>query len=279
MIKISRKIKKGLKPAIFALITAITFQSLNINSNAETNSYMLDMFIGANVTLYDNNDNVLATDTLTQNDIANETAIWSITTPNIRDYCNNYEGSTKSIYITFDLSTNINLGFVCEFGYYSDDIPMEVSLYNNDNLIAIVNNSDTNMLLNVDNLNFNSIYMQGFLPDYYSIGITPTSNSTDYLLGYNNGISKYNELKGNYDYLQESYDYLLNNYRTLETNYNQLARGTYTFENLFWSIGSVPMAVLLQTFNVNVLGMNIAAIITGLLTALVIIWLIKRLLK
>lgn len=279
MIKISRKIKKGLKSAILGLISVITFQSLNLTSSAETNRYMLDMLVGANVQLCDMDDNVLASDTLTQNDIENETSIYSTITPNIRNYCNNYEGSTESIYITFDLSTNINLGFVCSFSSSSDSVPMEVSLFNNDNLVATITNTSDNMLLNVDNLNFNSIYMQGFLPDYVSIEITPTSNSTEYLLGYNNGISKYNELKGSYDYLQESYNYLLNNYRTLESNYNNLARGTYTFENLFWSIGSVPMAVLLQTFNVNVLGMNIRAIITGLITALVIIWLIKRLLK
>lgn len=279
MSKISSKMKKGLKFATLGLISVFMFWHLNIVSNAETNPYMLDMFVGASVKLYDNTDNLLASDTLTQNDIANETAIYSTITPNIRNYCDNYEGGTQAIYITFDLTNSINLSFICDFASSSDSIPIEISLYNNDNLVSTIDNTDMSKLLNADSLNFNSIYISGFLPDYVVSVLTPTSNSTDYLLGYNTGISKYNTQKNLYDNLYDDYIDLLRNYRTLETQYNELARGTYTFENLFWSIGSVPMAVLLQTFNVNVLGLNIRAIITGLLTALVIIWLIKRLLK
>lgn len=103
---------------------------------------------------------------------------------------------------------------------------------------------------------------------------------------YKNLETKYNELQDRnaetertYWNLDQAYQNLQTNYRNLQQQYNELATNEYTFENLFWSVGSVPMAFLLQSFNVDVLGMNIAAIITGLITALLILWIIKKLLK
>lgn len=108
------------------------------------------------------------------------------------------------------------------------------------------------------------------------ITMNAISNDEIYANGFEEG---YNDAYQYYTNLQFEYNQLLSNYNSLEELYNGVVNGQYTFESLFWSIGSVPMAVLLQTFNVNVLGMNIRAILTGLLTALVVIWLIKRLFK
>lgn len=70
---------------------------------------------------------------------------------------------------------------------------------------------------------------------------------------------------------------LNNTIRYYQEQINQItAQGGYRFDNLFWSIASVPFGVLVSTFNVNVLGFNIASVITGTLTALLLIWLIKK---
>ena len=96
---------------------------------------------------------------------------------------------------------------------------------------------------------------------------------------YNNLQQRNEETERTYWNLDQAYETLRNNYQHLQQQYNDLATNEYTFENLFWSVGSVPMAFLLQSFNVDVLGLNIAAIITGLITALLILWIIKKLLK
>lgn len=98
--------------------------------------------------------------------------------------------------------------------------------------------------------------------------------------------NEYNSLYEDYTTMQTDLNYVTNNYSNLQQNYNHLqqqyndlATNEYTFENLFWSVGSVPMAFLMQSFNVNVLGINIRAIITGLITAIIVIWIIKKIIR
>lgn len=115
---------------------------------------------------------------------------------------------------------------------------------------------------------------------------------------YNDLLAKYNTLVTNYDTLNTTYDDLLSQYdtmsttlddlttqyNTLNTNYNTLLeqyntllnQSEYSFSELFWSISSVPFGVLTSAFNVDVLGVNLRGIITGLFTALLLIWLIKK---
>lgn len=96
---------------------------------------------------------------------------------------------------------------------------------------------------------------------------------------YNTLNEEYNTMQTDYNNLTNSYSNLQHNYTTLQNQYNNLATNEYTFENLFWSVGSVPMAFLMQSFNVDVLGINIRAIITGLITAIIVIWIIKKILR
>ena len=96
-----------------------------------------------------------------------------------------------------------------------------------------------------------------------------------YAQGFSNGNSQYYDLYqetlANYNSLDRSYTILLEQYNVL------LNSTEYSFSELFWSISAVPFGVLTSAFNVNVLGVNLRGIITGLFTALLLIWLIKKL--
>lgn len=151
----------------------------------------------------------------------------------------------------------------------SNDLPFPIELYD----------SYTFNKIRVYNLNPNNTYGPGGNKLYLS----SSNASYNYLLGYQVGYDKGSEaldsLQADYDNLDNSYNSLNSTYNNLLQQYNDLASGEYTFSELFWSISSVPFGVLASGFNVNVLGVNLAAIITGLFTALLIIWLIKKFLK
>lgn len=48
------------------------------------------------------------------------------------------------------------------------------------------------------------------------------------------------------------------------------------FNQLVWTIASVPFDTFTTIWNVDFLGVNIASVITGLLTGLILIWLLKK---
>ena len=278
MSKISRKIKKGLKSAILGLISVFMF-FISLSAYADTVDYDL-LTSNYNTTIYLATSNVVDTQSNlsfeningfnminTKYPSANSSTsalnreVITYTTNTIKTI-----NSNMALYMKYNNATtriNFNLNNVTQFSFLSTSTP------------TIINN-DLNVYKFTDEIQFDAIEIfnnyigsKTETPFYFTI---LNANERAYNLGYNDAIQKYNEL-------DIEYQQLLSNYTSLEQMYNSLAEGQYTFESLFWSIGSVPMAVLLQTFNVNVLGMNIRAIITGFLTALVVIWLIKRLFK
>ena len=101
---------------------------------------------------------------------------------------------------------------------------------------------------------------------------TQLSNTNSQLEATNTQLSNTNsQLLSDYNSLDANYNTLLSQYNTL------LHQSDYSFSELFWSISAVPMGVLTSAFNVNVLGVNLRGIITGLFTALLLIWLFKKL--
>lgn len=52
-----------------------------------------------------------------------------------------------------------------------------------------------------------------------------------------------------------------------------------TMQNLLWTVAGTPWESFKNIWNVNVLGLNISGFVTGLITALVIIWIVKKLWK
>ena len=160
---------------------------------------------------------------------------------------------------------------------------------------AFINDTTTEYIINVNNMNLNgnvSFYNidETFEYNKLVVYISNTNNNSNLPLitmnvinneeifanGYEEG---YNDAYQYYTNLQTEYNLLEYNYTSLQQLYNDLVTNEYTFENMFWSIGSVPMAFLMQSFNVDVLGINIRAIITGLITAIIVIWIIKKILR
>lgn len=66
------------------------------------------------------------------------------------------------------------------------------------------------------------------------------------------------ELNNQISSLEFQYNQLDFNYQTLLDQYNLISQNDYTFSELFWSISAVPFGVLTSTFNVNVMGVNLA---------------------
>lgn len=51
---------------------------------------------------------------------------------------------------------------------------------------------------------------------------------------------------------------------------------TYTLNDLLWGVVDVPIYTLFSLFNVEVLGVNMFIVVTGLLTAVVVVWVIRK---
>lgn len=195
---------------------------------------------------------------------------------------NNYDISKKESGNEYNYISDItNLSLIQTYqylyiGYYST---IDYDTDNDSAKFSIVNTT----------INFNYAIM-----NVYGRGEQSEENSLEQLKARNESLNnelnqknkEYNKLNEEYNTIQtdlsnltNNYSNLQNNYTSLQAQYNDLASNEYTFENLFWSVGSVPMAFLMQSFNVNVLGINIRAIITGLITAIIVIWIIKKIIR
>lgn len=175
-----------------------------------------------------------------------------------QDRCE-YGSSSSSFsynYFTFDYNDN-------EYAFFIDD-----KSFSNDNYGVMYNNL-SNQYAELQNQynELNASYEQ--VNSNYEI----VSNN------YNNLSSQYSSLNSDYNSLNTTYQQLDSNYQSLLEQYNSLNNENYTFSELFWSLSAVPFGVLSSGFNVNVLGVNLAAIISGLFTAVLLIWIIKKFLR
>lgn len=146
-----------------------------------------------------------------------------------------------------------------------------------------------------DNSNFfNRLYSFNLIDnDYYNTinSMTDMSNTINQLQNQIQGLNDtIKNLRNNISKLQNTNRNLVMQYENqitqLENQINDLnyqlsilQKGDYTFDALFWSIANVPFGVLASTFNVNILGINLAGLITGVITSLLLIWLIKKFLR
>ena len=270
-----KKWTKFLSAMALSIIGAIIFM-FSLCATCKADTFMYQQFVGSVWTIKENNV-VVATDTLTLEDLENENEISLDLARNCYEYVYELE-STRYIDIEIELAQYIDAPVFVQF-MGSTSLVQSIGLYNDTYSIAYFEvDTQTYYTLNENKDFYNDIYIT-FWSDDFNWSLVFGYDYLSYVKGLNDMQMKYDFLQQQYDDLIVSNQQLQSNYAELESLYNGLASGQYTFESLFWSVGSVPMAVLLQTFNVNVLGMNIRAIITGLLTALVVIWLIKRLFK
>lgn len=181
---------------------------------------------------------------------------------------------------------------------------LDISIYRDNQLILVMNDLDSETTQEYmqqygnQEIQFNKIVMSG----KYTSGADGSNrygtnyivDNNNYAFGYQQGykdssmyydaentrlVGENAQLNNDLTNLDSQYTTLNNNYNSLLEQYNLLNNDKYTFTELFWSISAVPFGVLTSAFNVNVLGFNLAAIITGLFTSLLLIWLIKKFFK
>ena len=152
-----------------------------------------------------------------------------------------------------------------------------VSSYINDNAIF------TNRLYTfdlIDNDYYNTINSINDMSNTITQLQNQIQGLNDTIKNLRNNISKLQNTNRN---LIEQYEnqitQLQNQIHGLNYQLGILQKGDYSFDALFWSIANVPFGVLASTFNVNILGINLAGLITGVITSLLLIWLIKKFLR
>lgn len=214
----------------------------------------------------------------------------------------NFDGTREPIY------QNLNL-LINNVSFWNGSLFIDYGIRNpNNNTFYIINTQSLNNRYLIMNNESYYNYHVSFLR--FRSGTSISSDSTENgftqrfgtsytyspFININDGIApesyqylqtQYNDLKTQFDALNGSYNNLSNNYNTLEQNYNTLLeqynvllnQSDYSFSELFWSISAVPFGVLTSAFNVDVMGVSLSGVITGLITALLLLWLIKRLFK
>lgn len=105
-------------------------------------------------------------------------------------------------------------------------------------------------------LSIGNLYSQGFENGY----IAGQNSNSDYI----------NSLLNNIQNLQNQNNDLLNQVKNLSEN-------NISFLNLFMGISNIPGNIMSSMLNFEILGINLLGVVTGLLSALLLIWLIKKL--
>lgn len=147
---------------------------------------------------------------------------------------------------------------------------------------------------NVNSHFVNRLYTFNLIDNEYNNTINSMNDMANTITHLQNQIQGLNDtisvLNNNILNLQNTNKNLIQQYENQITQLNNqindlnyqlsiLQKGDYTFDALFWSIANVPFGVLASTFNVNILGINLAGLITGVITSLLLIWLIKKFLR
>lgn len=129
----------------------------------------------------------------------------------------------------------------------------------------------------------------------YAVGssLNDSFYNSGYQLGYNTGMNDFmngiytNSNSYNYGFDEGYESGSGNSYNTgFAAGYAQARADTSWIDNstanatdLFWTIGSTPWESFKHIWNINFLGINLANVITGFVTALIVIWLIKKVWK
>ena len=156
-----------------------------------------------------------------------------------------------------DFSINLQL-----FKIDSNDIGFNPLMYNGPIFYA-----DDN-----PEFNYNSGYQTGFDAGYnagVSVGSGAVSDE------YNNLIGQYAGLQNDYNDALDEIDRLENANQVLQNQIAQIQNG-YNLNSLMWSIGGTPFESFKQIWNVDLMGVNLSNLFLGLISALVLIWVIKH---
>lgn len=178
-------------------------------------------------------------------------------------------GVSGANYLSFDIS-NLTSDFTC---YDSTNTMIYNTSYD----------TPTMSVFNVPKnaLSETSIFKVLAIRKYDCGNIDMTINNyvnTMFQNGYNESLTKIETLQNQITSLNNT---LKDKQETITSLQNQIdiynQNGFYSFNDLMWGIATTPFGVLSSVFNVNILGVNVWLVVSGLISALLIVWLIKKL--
>lgn len=268
--------------ALFGLNKFVNASVLNVGIGAPYTASRVEN--GSTITLF--RYALYPEKTITFNEIAFNCELDSSVDPGNSLEIDTTFGISNSLY-TIDNYVRSGVSYLYSF----DNVDTELSYFNFNTLFNDVTTSSTIYIycyFSVDT-SFNT-YVSTYL---HQLGIFYL-NSGSYEDGFNDGYntiyseysilqSEYNQLYTIYNNLQSSYSSLNStlstlqqNYDTLQSQYNSLVNNEYSFNNLMWSISAIPFGIFGSMFNFDILGINFFALVTGIITGFIVIWLLKK---
>lgn len=113
--------------------------------------------------------------------------------------------------------------------------------------------------------------------DIYLYATGYNTGATAYQNGYDKGVSDTtSQYESVVNSLNDTISSLSSQLSTLNKKLKTLEKGVSNYQNLIWTIGATPWESFKHIWNVEFGGINIANIVTGFVTALLVIYLIKK---
>ncbi len=175
--------------------------------------------------------------------------------------------------------------------YYPDDETQYLSIYNLPSGVGTTDlwSSDNIISSFIFNANTSSqflIFNQDYEWNGLEIGVKSLESGYNiklsignlYSQGFDNGFIAGQNSQSNYiDSLLTNIQNLKNQNNDLLNQIKDLSENNISFLNLFMGISNIPGNIMSSMLNFEILGINLLGVVTGLLSALLLIWLIKKL--
>lgn len=181
--------------------------------------------------------------------------------------------------ISIDISSKVSNAYI-EVGYSSI---RNINTTSNDPFVLnniytsyhYTQGTNTSLFFNSGNFNYNTFVYSADVFSLYSLD--DISISSYYYNAFTNGYNKATaDLKNtidNYNNIITEKDALID---SLNKQLSDSLQGKYTFSQLFFGLAQVPVQIIGGMLNFDLLGINLFAVFSGIFTALLLIWLIKK---
>ncbi len=174
--------------------------------------------------------------------------------------------------------------------YYPDDETQYLSIYNLPSGVGTTDlwsseNIITSFIFNTNTSSQFLIFNQDYEWNGLEIGVKSLESGYNiklsignlYSQGFDNGfIAGQNSQSDYIDSLLNNIQNLKNQNNDLLNQINDLSENNISFINLFMGISNIPGNIMSSMLNFDILGINLLGLVTGLLSSLLLIWLIRK---
>lgn len=181
--------------------------------------------------------------------------------------------------ISIDISSKVSNAYI-EVGYSSI---RNINTTSNDPFVLnniytsyhYTQGTNTSLLFNSGNFNYNTFVYSADVFSLYSLDNISISSyySNAFQNGYNKATADLKNTIDNYNNIITEKDALID---SLNKQLSDSLQGKYTFSQLFFGVAQVPVQIIGGMLNFDLLGINLFAVFSGIFTALLLIWLIKK---